>query len=342
MIEFAEEESPPGSPAWMATFADLMSLLMCFFVLLLSFSEMDAQKYKLVAGSMKNAFGVQIEVLANQNPSGSVELIERMQQQGLESDSKEGQRTELLEYVEKLELETDSIEREKAELREEIEELELETAEDIENLEEKLEEEIQGGYIELESEFRSITIRIKEKGSFDSGSANLQEEFIPVMTKLQDVLIDINGKITVEGHTDNIDISTPRFASNWDLSSARALSVGHELLRGDLLDSNRFVISGYADTVPFGSNDTAEGRASNRRVEINIRQPVSQEISTSLQELGEDDSNLLEFFTGDASVSPSATVVDSFEDDTSADAPVSPSAIAVDSPEGDTSNDLAQ
>lgn len=352
MIEFAEEESSPGSPAWMATFADLMSLLMCFFVLLLSFSEMDAQKYKLVAGSMKNAFGVQIEVLANQNPSGSAELTENMQQEGLVTDLTKREKAELLEnllletdlterekaeLLEKLELEpgsteqeeaelfeqraleTDSTGRGEAELLEDIEMLALETAEDIESLEEKLKDEIQGGFIELDSDFRSITIRIKEKGSFDSGSASLQEEFIPVMVKLQEVLVNIDGKITVEGHTDNIDISTPRFASNWDLSSARALSVGHELLRGDLLNSERFVISGYADTVPFGSNDTVEGRASNRRVEINIQQPISQEVTTSLEELSEDDTDLLEFSTGNASASPSADVVDSLISDTVAD-----------------------
>jgi chemotaxis protein MotB len=298
MIEFAEEESPSGAPAWMATFADLMSLLMCFFVLLLSFSEMDAQKYKLVAGSMKNAFGIQREVLAIQNPSGTAELTENMHQQTSETDPIEQERTELLE---------------------DIEMLALETAEDIKKLEEGLKEEIEGGFIELESGFRSITIRIKEKGSFDSGSASLQEEFIPVMTKLQNILIDIDGKITVEGHTDDIDISTPRFASNWDLSSARALSVGHELLRYDLLASERFVISGYADTVPFGSNDTVEGRASNRRVEINIRQPVSQEISAGLQELSDDDSGFLNFFTGIGSASPSAVVPDRLDNDIPAD-----------------------
>ena len=71
MLEFDEEESPPGTPAWMATFADLMSLLMCFFVLLLSFSEMDVEKYKQIAGSMKNAFGVQNQVKVQDIPKGT-------------------------------------------------------------------------------------------------------------------------------------------------------------------------------------------------------------------------------------------------------------------------------
>lgn len=278
MIEVAEEEEvAPGAPLWMATFADLMSLLMCFFVLLLSFSEMDAQKYKLVAGSMKNAFGVQREVVENENPSGSAELLENIR---------------LQEFV------MDPAEVEKVEMMKMLQELISETVEDMEKLEEDLAVEIQNGLIELESGFRTITIRIKEKGSFGSGSADLQEEFIPVMEKLQNVLVDVVGEISIEGHTDNIDISTARFASNWALSSARALSVGHELLRNDVLESKRFVISGYSDTVPFGTNDNAEGRMSNRRVEIIIRQPVSDEQSAGLRVLEEDDPVLQELLDG--------------------------------------------
>lgn len=279
MIEFAaeEEEDSPGSPAWMATFADLMSLLMTFFVLLLSFSEMDVQKYKLVAGSMKNAFGIQQEVVATKNPSGSEALLENYLQEAPTVDSSEVKKADMLKM---------------------LEQLMAETAVDIEKLEEVLKEEIQGGFIDLESGFRSITIRIKEKGSFDSGSADLQLEFVPVMAKLRNVLVEIEGKITVEGHTDDVYISTVRFASNWALSSARALSVGHELLREDILDSDRFVISGFSDTVPYADNETPEGRASNRRVEIIIRQPISAEIGTELRAMSGSDEELQKLLNG--------------------------------------------
>jgi chemotaxis protein MotB len=126
----------------------------------------------------------------------------------------------------------------------------------------------------------------------------LQEEFVGVMTKLQANFLDIEGKISVEGHTDNIDISTALFASNWALSSARALSVGHELLKGDLLRRDRFIISGYADTVPVVDNITAEGRAINRRVEIVIRQPVSKDVSAGLMAIDGEDPQLLELLDG--------------------------------------------
>lgn len=276
-----EDDVPPGLPAWIATFADLMSLLMCFFILLLSFSEMDVQKYKLVAGSMKNAFGVQQEVIAQQSPSGAADVMEDIKQEvSGEAD------LERRAMIEKLAA------------------LMAETAEDVEELEESLEEEIQGGFVDLESGFRSITIRIMERGSFGSGSADLQEQFLPVMERLRTILKDIEGKISIEGHTDNIGISTQRFQSNWALSSARALSVAHELLRDDVIVDERFIIVGYSDTKPITDNDSPEGRASNRRVEIVIRQPVSDEVSAGLQTLEESDPELVEMLSSPNEESP--------------------------------------
>ncbi|MBN4075668.1 MAG: type VI secretion system protein TssL [SAR86 cluster bacterium] len=278
MTDFADEtEESSGAPAWMATFADLMSLLMCFFVLLLSFSEMDVQKYKLVAGSMKNAFGVQTEVIATEDPLGASGAMESEFQQSSDLDDSELDRLAMME---------------------ELQALMLETAQDVENLEENMREEIANGSIEIESGFRTITIRIKEKGSFGSGSADLQTDFVPVMAKLQSVLEEVDGRISIEGHTDNIDISTARFSSNWALSSARALSVGNELLKDGVIESDRFVISGYSDTVPFADNATAEGRAINRRVEIVIRQPVSEEISLGLRDFDANDPELLNALDG--------------------------------------------
>lgn len=281
-MDFIEEEEGgiQGLPAWMGTFADLMSLLMCFFVLLLSFSEMDAQKYKLVAGSMKNAFGIQREVNANQNPTGAAELLENLQQSSESPESPESSKV------------PEELKRQA--MMEQITEMMAETQKTVDKLEEELQDEISAGYIEVESGFKEIVIRIKEKGSFDSGSANFQESFLPVMDTLREVLSEMAGQISVEGHTDDVDISTRQFPSNWALSSARALSVGHELLRSGLIDQNRFVIVGYADTKPFVSNDTVEGRASNRRVEIVIKQEVSDEVMDTLRELEEIDPDIIQ------------------------------------------------
>lgn len=263
------EEVEAGSPRWMATFADLMSLLMCFFVLLLSFSEMDAQKYKLIAGSMKNAFGVQQERIALKNAAGEDESAEIKPDQAPPPSPEQ-------------------------QMMQEIQELVAETQRDVNKLEESLESEVAGGQLDIESGFRSITIRIKEQGSFNSGSADLQASFAGVMAKLRGVLKDVNGRISVEGHTDNIDIRTSRFPSNWALSSARALSVAHSLMEEGLIPNERFIVVGYAETKPFLSNDTTEGRAANRRVELVVRQDVSDEVNANIRALEESNPEFVE------------------------------------------------
>ena len=92
------------------------------------------------------------------------------------------------------------------------------------------------------------------------------------------LIVSNDGEVTVAGHTDNVPISTKRFRSNWDLSTARAVSVAHELLENAPLDETRFVVIGHADTRPLAPNDTAENRARNRRVDISIVRGGSIEV----------------------------------------------------------------
>jgi len=117
-----------------------------------------------------------------------------------------------------------------------------------------------------------VTIRIREKGSFASGSDAIEPEFIPVIKKIEGILGGTRGQIKISGHTDNLPIDNEYFRSNWELSAGRAGSVTRELLRSRILDKNRFVINGYADTKPIADNSTREGRAQNRRVEITVVQ----------------------------------------------------------------------
>jgi len=105
------------------------------------------------------------------------------------------------------------------------------------------------------------------------------------MDKLRRALSSINGRIAVEGHTDDVPIFTNDFPSNWHLSSHRALSVAHELLRDGSISDNRFMVIGYADTKPFGANGSEEDRAKNRRVEIVIHQEVDEGISAEIRDL---------------------------------------------------------
>lgn len=276
-----EDDAPPGTPAWMATFADLMSLLMCFFVLLLSFSEMDLKKYKQVAGSMDKAFGVQNETKVMDIPKGTSIIAQefspgRTQPTALKSVNQftveTNHKSLRVGNPEAPDIDALDDDQTKKLLAKQMAYLEAQTAGDAEKLKAIMETEISQGKIDIEHEGRHITIRIRERGSFGSASATLAPEFIPVMASLREAFQDIRGKISIEGHTDSIPIFSSQFASNWDLSASRALRVVHELLKDGTLDENRFMLVGYAATEPFQPNDTAENRATNRRVEIIIRQ----------------------------------------------------------------------
>ncbi len=273
-----EEECPKcdaGLPAWLATFADLMSLLMCFFVLLLSFAELDAIRFKKMADSMKDAFGVQREIpvmdivkgvsVIKQEFSPSVNpdpaVINEIRQQTTDVDQKnldinDGQK------------DSDSIDVNDAVLEAVAEKLKQEMELDAEALKEALKEEIEAGLVSVETEDTKIIVRIQEKGSFSSGSASLDTGFIAVMDRISVAVAKSPGNVIVAGHTDNIPISTARFRSNWELSSARAVTVVHGLLKNPDIDPGRVMIEGHADSRPLVPNDSSANRAINRRVEL--------------------------------------------------------------------------
>lgn len=270
---------PAGLPAWLATFADLMSLLMCFFVLLLSFAEIDAIRFKKMAESMKDAFGVQTEIPANEIVKG-VSVIKQewspsVAEQAVITEIRQETSPEEKEHVEMQDgggdLNAEQIMTEAQQIIEQ--DLQQQKAE----LQEALQEEIEQGLVTVEKEEQKITIRIQEKGSFGSGSASLAPGFFGVMDRISAVLAQKPGRIVVSGHTDNIPIRTGRFRSNWELSSARAVTVLHALVRNKDIDQNRVLVEGWADTQPLVANDTAENRAKNRRVELILRRGTDVE-----------------------------------------------------------------
>ncbi|MCA1772834.1 MAG: OmpA family protein [Halomonas sp.] len=123
---------------------------------------------------------------------------------------------------------------------------------------------------------QGVTLRINDSLLFDSGRAQLTGQGRDLIESLVGVLSAFDGQVSIEGHTDNVPISTSRFPSNWELSSARAIAVVRHLdSQGLAVDRMRAV--GYADTQAMESNDTAQGRAANRRVELVLRQPPSRE-----------------------------------------------------------------
>ena len=324
MAEMTEDcpECPTGIPAWMATFADLMSLLMCFFVLLLSFSEMDVLKYKQLSGSMRDAFGVQRQINVKDVPKGTSVIAQEFSpgrpeptpisevRQATVDDTQSsldiGERTpQEPKPDQKLDQKSDikvTVDEELAKqlLVEKLQTLIKATEDDARNLASALKKEISSGKVDVETRGRRIIIRVREQGSFPSGSAELRRQFRPVMAMVRNVLKTVPGKVSVEGHTDSIPISTSVFRSNWDLSSARALSVAHELFSGDTLDHNRFMVTGFADTKPIAANDNEENRARNRRVEIVIHQGLDDETSEELKKMQQIDPGLIREFNLDS------------------------------------------
>lgn len=271
----------PGAPAWMATFADLSTLLMCFFVLLLSFSEMDIQKYKQVMGSMREAFGVQRDVFARDNPMGT-SIVAREFSPGKPDPSPfqvMQQQTAPQVYAA---LKTDGIiesedifdPQRQVDLKAPAEPVDLRDEE--RRLRAALAEEIEAGLVEVERRGPAVLLRIPEQGSFPSGSADLIEPFSPVIRKIAAAMAPSHSEIIITGHTDDLPIATSRFRSNWELSAARAVTVLERLLAAAELTPDRFVVQGLAETEPAVPNDTPERRARNRRVDIIILEADQQ------------------------------------------------------------------
>lgn len=248
-----------GVPAWVMTFADLMTLLMCFFVLLLAFSEMDIAKFKQLSGSMKEAFGVQAEIEARTIPKGTSIIAQEFSPGTPEPTP----RNEVRQHtVDSNKNSLDALSAEMAEVDE--------ARRHAKQLREALQEEINRGAVALELNGARITIKVLEKASFASASDQVRTDFVPTLQKIARLIVTNDGNVTVAGHTDDVPIANARFRSNWELSTARAVSVAHELLQAAPLDESRFLVIGHADTRPQAPNDSEENRAKNRRVDISI------------------------------------------------------------------------
>lgn len=241
------------------TFADLMTLLMCFFVLLLAFSEMDAAKFKQLSGSMKDAFGVQTEVEVRSIPKGTSVVAQEFSPGRPDSTA--------LNQVRQFTIDSnrntlDALDRELKEIEE--------TRDHARRLRLALKEEIEQGSVSIQTEGMKVIVHLMENATFDSGEARLHDAFRPTLVKIAELIGKNSGEVTISGHTDNVPIANERFRSNWDLSTSRAVSVAHELLEVAVLDPANIMVTGHADTRPRELNDSADNRAKNRRVDISI------------------------------------------------------------------------
>ncbi len=266
MARRRREETPKGSPAWIATFGDLMNLLLCFFVLLFSMSSVDAQKFDLMAASFSQAFSIF---------DGGASAVG----DGILISNGVSQLNELDQYINstgKAE-EGDAVPDSLGEAERKIEEAKLKESEELsERVEEAVAEQSLSNVVDVE--FTSQYVQLTLQGSllFDSGSTVLKEESLPVLDKIG-VMLEryAQSTIEVEGHTDNVPMSGAKYSNNDELSSGRALSVFNYLIEHADLDPAIIKHSGRGEYVPIADNSTAEGRALNRRVEIRIYNSLS-------------------------------------------------------------------
>ncbi|MBD3179645.1 MAG: OmpA family protein [Candidatus Latescibacteria bacterium] len=213
-----------GAPEWMVTYGDMMTLLLCFFVMLVSMSSIQDSKYKKAVGSLLGALGV------------------------MDYD------TAIIKY-EELAI-PDRYQQKLETLREEFEEFEKYAQ--ISGLEDK---------VDVAETAEGMKIRLTETVLFESGSARLKPEGREVLSELAGLLKKTDGPIRIEGHTDNIPISTEEFSSNWELSSARAINVLYLFAESGLPEEELAAV-GRGEFRPVMPNDTPEHRKANRRVEI--------------------------------------------------------------------------
>lgn len=252
-----------GAPAWMATFADLMSLLLVLFVLLLTFAEMDVIRYKQVAGSIKAAFGFSKQ----DELAGIIELDGSIVGKAIKNPTPDTPRVVS-------EIPNNEGENTKAP---EIDTNESDTPDEkAEAVEDTLDQVIEGmglsEKVEVDRINDTIVMRFPNELAFPSGTAGMTDQFIEVLDEIAPVINQTDGDVQIAGHTDNVPVSANSvYTSNWDLSAARATSVLHHFIDHDNVSPQRLVLQGYGDSRPLGENDTPEGRAKNRRVEIIIK-----------------------------------------------------------------------
>ena len=243
IVERKPAEEPPGDeglPPWMATFADMVTLLLCFFVLLLSFAEQSETKYRDALGSIKGAFGVR-EVRA---VTEQLSMFDTTSKETEELASRISHDERLLLGV---------VMRIKSMLDEEDIELKEGTG--------------------VSADRDGVIFSVKAAALFQPGSADLAPESSQILDKVIKILKDYKLSIVVRGHTDDRPVSTSRYPSNWELSAARSAVALNYIITNGGIEINRAKAVGYADTRPAVPNDSEENRLKNQRVEFYLHMP---------------------------------------------------------------------
>ncbi len=237
IVQLPPEEPPPheeGIPGWMATFADMVTLLLCFFVLLLSFTNQDVANFHMLKGAMAKAFGVQEDMTeATEVPYSDM--------------SKEFQSTR--------------------ETEEEIRQLST-------TLNKFVTEENLTQDASVQTESTGITLRVSNKAMFQPGSSELDPEAITVLVQVVETLMQSEFKLTVRGHTDGENLGPDLLDKNWELSAVRAAACLRFILEHSSVSADRLRAVGYGSSDPLLPSISEENQAANRRVEFFFQPPA--------------------------------------------------------------------
>lgn len=229
-----EDERGTSSPHWMVTYSDMVTLLLCFFVLLFSFSSINLEKFRMIMSSLRGSLGVL-------SGGETVSQVKGINNAPMDIDT----------FLEKARLEMEMLSALYDQMQDMFAEAGLE------------------GQIELHLEERGLVVRFADNVLFDVGQAHITSAGREALSKLAVILRRVDNQIRVEGHTDNWPIHNERFPSNWELSTARATNVLRLLITLGI-SPERLSAAGYGEYRPIDTNDTAAGRQRNRRVDIVI------------------------------------------------------------------------
>lgn len=270
MAKKRQEEPPKGSPAWMTTFSDLMNLLLCFFVLLYSMSSVDSEKFQMVIASLQSNMSI---LPAGGQSIGDGELISSGVRQLEFLDTYYNERANS-----QSDEETDDTSNSVTEAYREQE------LSESERMAEEIQESVEAAGIQnlVEVDFNAEYVQLSLSGAilFDSGKSEILDDAYPLVNKIAAILEQYDSNIIeIEGHTDNVPISSAKYESNDVLSMYRALSVADYVRETTDLNPAYVKSSGRGDYVPVADNSTAEGRSRNRRVEIKIYNSYNSDLN---------------------------------------------------------------
>ncbi len=243
----AEEEEGGGAPEWVVTFSDMMSLLLCFFVLLFSMSTIEKDKFKELALSLQSALGVD-------------EVPQAGTREGLEMKKHEA------------EAKPEAVDELGGMIKKEMNDIKS-------NVEEFIVKNQLGGQVNAKVDGRGVVITISDVVLFPAGEAEINPEASQLMEKLKDLLQEFHYRVRVDGHTDDVPIHTDKYPSNWELSAARASRIVRYFIENGVAPE-RLSAQGFAEFHPLVDNSTPENRGKNRRVEIvYTREAMEQEMA---------------------------------------------------------------